>query len=61
MDESRAREILDNMDNRANNPYCDLACGFISTDVCLDGYFTIEELEAIVWCLKNQRGNHAAE
>lgn len=54
MNESKAREILDNMREREDSPYCDMELDMYSADLCLDGYFTIDELEAIAWWMRNK-------
>lgn len=53
MNEAKARKILGNAieeDNRLTGQYWWLVDG---GDICLDGDFTLEQLEAIVWWMKN--------
>lgn len=45
MDEQKAKEVLDNV-----NEYYDVRGEL----VCLDGWFTAEQLEAIAWLMKNK-------
>jgi hypothetical protein len=53
MDESKAREILDKCRDRSLGPYFSLDIDS-GGEICLDGYFTIDELEAIAWWMRNK-------
>lgn len=57
MDESKAREILGDavcVDGRLGglNPYIWTDCR--DGRVCLDAKFTVDQLEAVVWWMRNQ-------
>ena len=56
MDEKKAREILGDTiqkDNTLYNLGWYVACDS-PEDICLDAHFDIEDLEAIVWWMKNK-------
>ena len=61
MNEKRAREILEKwVDIRKDNGLYSngwyLSWSIGRKDATLDGVFTVEELEAIVWWMKNKGG-----
>jgi len=59
VDESRAKGILQSMNDRSNSPYVHIDTDMYCSDVILDGYFLADELEAIVWMIRNKGGNNA--
>jgi hypothetical protein len=59
MNEARAKEILGEPRMEDHPTWPDL-CGIWTDwdggeDICLDGHFTAEELEAIAWWMRNRR------
>lgn len=59
MNEKEAREILGDTIKEDNSlsslgQYIAWPVDSFATTICLDAYFTIEELEAIVWWIKNK-------
>ena len=55
MDEKRAREILGTDIRDDNSLYCGLRYLFWNGEqITLDADFTVDELEAIVWWVKNK-------
>lgn len=58
MDESGAMEILDKCNIGYNSPYYDID-RIVDGECCLDGWFTADELEAIVWWMRYKGGNNA--
>ncbi len=56
MDEQRVREILKDAiqpDNSIEDSYQYASWSPVSDIITLDGHFTIERLEAIIWWMKN--------
>ena len=50
MDETKAREIIEASRNKWDGPYIEID----NKESCLDGYFTVDEIEAIAWWMRNK-------
>ena len=61
MNEAKAKEIWQSMNDRSNSPYVHIDTDMYCSDVILDGYFLADELEAIVWMIRNKVGNNATK
>ena len=49
------------MNDRSNSPYVHIDTDMYCSDVVLDVYFLVDELEAIVWMIRNKEGNNEAD
>jgi len=63
MNEEKAREILGDIIKEDNSLFClgqyiAWPIGVSTRKICLDAYFKIEELEAIVWWVNNKIIDH---